>query len=124
MGVSKFSGIKAAYLYPADDGRTYLILRNVVLASIPGCNLKRASVNSPNAGSIPKGLKCRGVYWQGILDGRRVRKFLICGTSSALYESMGSVEVTIDGVVGVTTRRRGEVASYPKLQLEDRERSL
>ncbi len=55
---------------------------------------------------IPKKIKPRVVYWQGALDGRVVRKALVCNTDGALYNST-STDITIDGVPGSTTGRRG-----------------
>lgn len=113
MAEGQFLGGKRTYLYVADDNNTYKILRDRTLGDLPGCDLDPATAAIP-AGRLPRDFDPRGVYWQSTaLIGRNyARKFLICNRNSTLYTSEGSVPLTIDGVEGATTGRRGERASY------------
>lgn len=117
MPEGQFQGKKDTYLYVSDDNKSYLITRDVTLANIDGVDLVVATVqNSGNAGSLPKSFTPRGVYWQSTSAPIGARKFLICGSrQAALYVESNSQPVTIDGVAGVTTGRKGETQTFRRL---------
>lgn len=102
-------GPKATYIYVTDSGDSYVIMRDndLSLSSITGLVLY--TEGSPDLDNLPRGLKPRGVHWVAYSGNRLIRKFLICGTTDAtLFLLKGSAPVTIDGVRGFTTGKRGE----------------
>lgn len=114
MPEGQFTGPRAKYVYTSDTGDD-IILRLDSSLVIPTSALTTYDpVEDTAATAKPLGFKPRGVYWQATatdFEGRR--KFLIAGDVSAgFYASNIPVAVTIDGVAGVTTGRRGEVLSY------------
>jgi hypothetical protein len=118
MAEGQFTGKRSAYLYTSDAGQQYLIRTDDTLATLGGTGLIAATTaNATGAQNPPKRFKPRGVHWQGVLNGRIVRKFIITngGDSATLYVSGVVTSLTIDGVVGNTTGRRGEVHSYAAL---------
>ena len=118
MAEGQFSGKRSAYLYNSDTGQQYLIRTDDTLAALAGTGLVAATTgNSAAAQNPPKRFKPRGVHWQGTLNGRIVRKFIItnAGNTATLYTGGIVINVTIDGVSGSTTGRRGEVQSYVSL---------
>lgn len=118
MAEGQFTGKRSVYLYVSDSGQQYLIRTDDTLALLTGTGLVAATTgNSAAAQSPPKRFKPRGVHWQGTLNGRIVRKFIITngGDSATLYSGGIVINVTIDGVSGSTTGRRGEVQSYAAL---------
>lgn len=118
MAEGQFLGKRAYYLYVSDVGEVYLILMDQTMGQIAGSGLTLATrINAGNAVRPPRGFKPRGVHWQGELNGRAVRKFIVCngGSDDALYSSGTSVGLTIDGVAGTTTGRRGEQVRYANL---------
>lgn len=113
MAEGQYLGGKRTYIYTADDNQSYKILRDRTLGDLPGCDLDPATAAVP-APRLPRKFEPRGVYWQSnALVGRNyARKFLICNRNSTLYTSIDSTPLTIDGIEGATTGRRGEQASY------------
>lgn len=119
MGLGQFLGKKNKYNYEDDGGRLYTITRDITLATDAKIGLTAfdPATNTDTLGTLPKGFQPRGVYWQANADqGDEVagaRKFIICGTALApLYDSNGPQSLTIDGIVGTTTGRRGESLSF------------
>lgn len=114
MPYGQFTGPRLKYAYEDDTGAT-VVLRLDSTNVIPNSALPvyDPAVNT-EAIAKPLGFKPRGVYWQATAEdyeGRR--KFLVCGDPLAvLYSSNVPQVVTIDGVAGVTTGRRGEKLSY------------
>lgn len=104
-------GPKATYIYTTDSNDQYVITRDndLSLPSITGLVLY--TEGAPDLDTLPRGLKPRGVHWVGVGESNRfIRKFLICGTQDAtLYLLKGSAPVTIDGIRGFTTGKRGEM---------------
>jgi len=118
MAEGQYTGQRKAYLYTPDSGdNVYLISTDVTLATLAGTGLVEATTaNIANARPAPKRFKPRVVFWQGTLNGRTVRKAIICGTTgAALYDKDSPQAVTIDGVAGSTTGRRGEKLSFLNL---------
>lgn len=120
MPEGQYSGVRRTYIYTSDTDEEYLLTLDQTLGDLAGTGLVVATAaNSGNASPAPKRFKPRCVYWQGTLSNRLVRKRLICGTTDAtLYDSDSSQNVTIDGVTGSTTGRRGEQLTFGKLAEE------
>lgn len=115
MPEGQFTGTRSTYLYTPDSGDDlYLITTDTTLGSLAGAGLTAAtSANIENAKPAPKRFKPRVVFWQGTLNGNRVRKAIICGSTDAtLYDSDSPQALTIDGVAGSTTGRRGERLTF------------
>lgn len=117
MPEGQFTGARENYLYENDGGTNYLITTDATLGGIDTNGLTVAtSANAADANPAPKRFKPRVVFWQAELDGRIVRKEIICGDVTAdLYASDTSQALTIDGVAGFTTGRRGEKLSFLRL---------
>lgn len=109
-------GPKAKYVYTDDQGVPILITRDETLGDLPNTGLVAFDPANPPAGiqPAPKRFDFRGVYWQGTDVGfEDARKFIICGTNAAtLYASNSAQALTIDGVAGLTTGRKGEQLSF------------
>lgn len=113
MAEGQFSGIRRKFIYTSDTGEQYVLTTDVTLAQVPGCGLVAYAGLGEQLPPKPARFKPRVVHWQGVLDGRMVRKRVICGTGdSALYAAQGAGALTIDGVNGITTGRRGERLTY------------
>lgn len=113
MGVGQFSGPKGKYVYTSDTGDLYLITRDTDLA---GTALTEVSLplytNQTDVGYAPPRFKPRGVYWKADAS-PFYRKFLICGAAdAAAYDNSAPVAITIDGIAGKTTGKRGERVTY------------
>lgn len=115
MPEGQFTGERKTYLYTPDSGdNIYLITTDATLGDLAAAGLTEATTaNVGTAQPAPKRFKPRVVFWQGELNGNRVRKSIICGTVDAtLYDSDSPQALTIDGVAGSTTGRRGERLSF------------
>ena len=122
MPEGQFLGKKGSYLYATDSGIIYVIQRDQTLATLPGTDFTPATDAASLLSPTPKRFQARGVHWQGVLgdgvNGRIVRKFIICFTpTSTLYASDVSQNLTVDGVLGFTTGKRGEQLSFARLAL-------
>ena len=113
MPEGQFSGQRAAYEYVSDDGSKYLLTLDVTLGGIGATGLTAASSGS-TAVAKPDRFTPRVVFWQGILNGRTVRKELVCDADGTIYTN-NSQALTIDGVAGTTTGRRGEKLTFVRL---------
>jgi len=116
MPVGQFVGPKKKVQYESDSGDVYILLRDETLAGVAGVGLVDSDpATDPDSSPAPRGFKPRGVYWQSNDDQTPpgARKFLICGTPlAALYATSAGAAVTVDGVAGRTTGRRGETLSF------------
>jgi hypothetical protein len=120
MPLGQFTGERKPYLYTSDGGDIYLIQTDTTLGDIEECGLVAATTaNVGDATTPPKRFKPRVTYWQGELDGKVVRKKLVCNRTSDLTEATAPTAITIDGVVGSTTGRRGEQLSFLALPAGD-----
>lgn len=115
MAEGQFLGSKSRVIYTSDaDDSIILTIDDDLVTS--GQSLPTYNPASPpeNVTGKPNRFKPRGVYWQatqGDLAG--ARKFLICGSPDApLYSTNAQTALTIDGVAGVTTGRRGERVTF------------
>lgn len=116
MPVGQFSGTRASYVYTSDTGALYVLQLDETLGDLTGAGLDAYDPASPGSATPkPTRFQPRGVYWQGTATGFETkRKFITCGTLDAtLYDSNVRQTLTIDGVAGVTTGRRGEQISFP-----------
>lgn len=117
MPEGQFSGIRKSYIYVADNDENYLVTLDATLGDLAGTGLVAANTGNAAGLSDPPGrFKLRGVHWQGVIAGRIARKFIVCnnGDGATLYTG-GAVALTVDGVAGSVTGRRGEAQSYSKL---------
>lgn len=115
MPEGQFTGSRAKYEYTADDERIYILTLDETLGDIAGAGLTKVGAGGASAGaqSKPSRFEPRGVYWQATATGfEGRRKFLTCASDSALYTATAGQALTIDGVAGVTTGRRGEQLTY------------
>lgn len=113
MPEGQFSGERAAYEYTSDNGTTYLLTLDKTLGDLAGTGLSAATSGS-TAGTPPKRFKPRVVFWEGTLSGRKVRKQIVCDPDGTLFGDT-STALTVDGVAGSTTGRRGEKLTFVKL---------
>lgn len=118
MPEGQFSGTRGTYIYLADNGTTkYTLTLDDTLASLAGADLTKATTgNITGVSAAPKRFKPRIVHWKGTLNSKPVTKRLVCGTTTAtLYNKDVSQTLTIDGVAGSTSGRRGERMSFPTI---------
>lgn len=117
MPEGQFTGTRSTYLYENDAGTQYVLTLDDTLATLANTGLVAATTaNAGTATPAPKRFKPRVVFWQGTLNGNLVRKSLVCGdVTASLYATATSTSVTIDGIAGQTTGRRGEKLSYPAI---------
>lgn len=123
MPEGQFTGSRKVYIYNSDNNEdTYLITTDETLGDLAEVGLTAATQATADAsnGRLPTGFKPRVVYWQGELDDKVVRKKLICGSTAATaYNSVTPTNITIDGVAGSTTGRRGERVTFLSLDVGD-----
>ncbi len=112
MAEGQFTGPRKRYQYTTDQDDTLNIRTDATLGDLAGAGMGAfvAGEGTPK----PTGFQPRGVYWKGTQAGYEdKRKFIICGTVDAtLYASDTPQAVTIDGVAGITTGRRGEQVTF------------
>lgn len=120
MAEGQYSGRRRPYLYTSDSGEVFLLQKDETLGDLVGTGLTRATTgNVGNASPVPKRFEPRGVFWQGILGDRVVRKFLVCNATGTLYAGNTPQAVNIDGVVGSTTGKRGEQQTFVAIPPDD-----
>lgn len=113
MPEGQFSGTRGTYVYTSDNAVDYNVTLDDTLGSVAGNGLVVAT--TANSGQEKPGrLIPRVVFWQGELDGRIVRKEIVCNASGTLYGDTSSA-LTIDGVDGFITGRRGEKFTFTRL---------
>lgn len=106
-------GPKASYVYLADNSSSYIILRDNDLSLPSFTGLLLYAEGMTGFDSLPRRVRPRGVHWMGFLNNRMIRKFIICGTpDSILFVARSSTQLTIGGIEGVTTGRRGETETF------------
>jgi hypothetical protein len=117
MAEGQYTGVRATYIYETDDGRKILISTDKTLGDIPNNGLIAATTgNSGEAGAKPSRFEPRVVFWQGTGENIGKKKRIICGdVTASLYASSISQALTIDGIAGVTTGKRGEKLTFLKL---------
>lgn len=113
MPEGQFSGGRAYYTYTSDSSEVYLILTDKTLGDLEGNGLVKATSANAGLGNLPRRFTPRGVYWQGELNGNIVRKFLVCNPTGSYYQTDSTTALTIDGIAGKITGRKGEQVSFP-----------
>lgn len=111
MPEGQFSGSRAKYEYLSDSGTIFKLTLDETLGNIEAAGLTVALPTS-TAVNKPTGFKPRVVFWQGTLNGDVKRKEIVCGRTSTLYATDASQALTVDGVAGVITGRRGEKLTF------------
>ena len=115
MPEGQFSGQRSKYDYTTDSGKHIPLTLDDSLV-VAGSGLAAFDPANPPANVTGKfdRFKPRGVYWQATdtgFVGRR--KFIVCGTNnSTLFAADTQTALTIDGVGGLTTGKRGESFSF------------
>lgn len=115
MPLGQFLGPRQKYVYTMDSDVEVVLTLDATLGGLANTGLTVFDPATPgDAVNAPRRFKPRGVYWQGTATGfEKSRKFLVCGDPAAtLYASQVSQAVTIDGVAGKTTGRRGEKLTF------------
>lgn len=111
MPVGTFRKPPAPYKYTKDDGTDIILCLDETVASATGNGMVKQTTAS-DLGGAPLRFEPRVVFWQAVVDGKKRRKEVVCQADSALFKKKGSSTLTIDGVAGVTTGRRGEQQSF------------
>lgn len=114
MPEGQFLGDRVRAVYTDDAGENYLLtIDSTLVVTNSGLVLYDPGLGTEVCAS-PANFDPRGVWWQATATGfEGKRKFLICGTNdAALYASNAPFDLTIDGVAGTTTGRRGEQLSF------------
>ena len=111
MPEGQYSGSRSKYEYVSDGGTTYKLTLDDTLATLTGTNLVAAAADST---AIPKptNFKPRVVFWQGVLNGVQKRKEIVCNPTSTLYAVETGQALSVDGVAGTITGRRGEKLTF------------
>jgi hypothetical protein len=113
MPEGQFSGSRASYEYTSDNGTVYLLTLDETLGGLTETGLVAATQGTTGI-EPPKRFNPRVVFWQGELSGRQVRKQLVCNSNGSAYVDT-STAITVDGVDGITTGRRGEKLTFTRL---------
>jgi hypothetical protein len=113
MAEGQFTGLRGRYIYVSDSGREFVRVADETLATVAGSTNAAEPSTGAADGALPSRFKPRGVFWEGVLSGRLVRKFIVCGTlESPLYAADTRRALTIDGVSGTVTGRKGEKQTF------------
>lgn len=100
-------GARAYYLYEDDAGNQYKYQTDVDLGEAVG------AVLNDTAPDLPRRFEPRGVFVQGIVNDKTVRKFLIVpDVTEGIYASNASQTVIVDSTSFSTTGRKGEKVSF------------
>lgn len=102
-------GRRSYYTYTDDEANDYSIQMDDTLAAAVGATLG-ATDPAP-----PRRFRPRRLFVERSVDGVIKRKELVVtDVNFAGYASNVSTNVTIDGLVWITTGRKGEALSFPK----------
>jgi len=114
MAEGQFTGSRGKYTYTDDAGGKIVLRLDDSLVFTNSALTVFDPVADAAASPKPLRFKPRGVYWQATAAGFvGKRKFLVCGAITAtLYASNAPQALSVDGVAGVTTGRRGETQSF------------
>lgn len=105
-------GARKKYKYTMDDGTVIKLRLDQTLGDLAACGLANLTTGD-NAGNKPLSFKPRVVFWQYVgADGKISRKELVCAQTSPAFISVDNYTLTIDGLEGQTTGRRGEQISF------------
>lgn len=114
MAEGQFSGPRSKYVYTDDTGKDYILRLDNTLAALSTTLTAFDPANPGTATKKPDGFKPRGVYWLATATGYEGRKkFIVCGDGTdTLYNTTIGATLTIDGIAGRTTGRRGEQLTF------------
>jgi hypothetical protein len=101
-------GSRGTYTYTDDFDSEYLYTTDVDLATAVGAT----PATNAELPSLPSRFRPRGVYWEADTG---ERKFIIVPNIASSAWADASQTVTIDGLQGKTSGRRGERQSYLRL---------
>lgn len=105
-------GKRGKYKYTMDDGTIIKLRLDATLGDLAATGLS-AVTTADDAGNKPTNFKPRVVHWQHVQDdGTVLRKQLVCSTDAPAFISRDNFDITIDGIAGQTTGRRGEQISF------------
>jgi hypothetical protein len=112
-------GPKKKYKYTMDDGTVIKLRLDQTYGDLAACGLTPVTT-ADNAINKPSNFKPRVVFWQATAVPESdnepavgsVRRMLVCAPDSSAYTSVDNFSITIDGVAGQTTGRRGETISF------------
>lgn len=105
-------GKRKKYKYVMDDNTVIKLRLDATLGDLAECGLSEVTT-ADNAGNKPTNFKPRVVFWQHVQeDGNVIRKELVCTQASTAFISKDNFNITIDGIAGQTTGRRGEQISF------------
>lgn len=114
-------GPKKKYKYTMDDGTVIKLRLDATYGDLAEAGLDELTT-ADNAGNKPLNFTPRVVYWQsdaeqddgsgGTTTAAVRRRQIVCASDSTLYTSVDQQNLTIDGVSGFTTGRKGEQISF------------
>lgn len=110
----QFTGVRASYIYVSDNNTEYLVTLDKTNGDIPELGLTAADSSDAGLPSLPRRFTKRAVFWEGELNGTQKRKTLTCNSNGSAYADTAQT-LTIDGVAGKITGRRGEALTFPNL---------
>lgn len=115
-------GSRGKYKYTMDDGTVIKLRLDATYGDLTPCGLSPVAT-ADNAGNKPSNFKPRVVFWIpnadiAAADGQvarsreSLRRELVCAADSPAFTSKDQFSISIDGIAGQTTGRRGEQISF------------
>jgi len=101
-------GVRAYFAYTSDSGDVYSIQLDESLGLAAG--LTKDVLSS----AAPRRFEPRCVWLEATVDGRKVRKRLVCNSDFASYDTEQTSTVTVEGVAFQVTGRTGEKMTFPR----------
>lgn len=100
-----------AFDYVLDNGNTVQLVLSETLDTVSELmiNLTNESSTAPSA---PPRFEPRVVYWVEN-GGQNRRRELVCNAASPLFQANTSMSLSLGGVAGRTTGKRGERLTFP-----------
>lgn len=111
MPEGQFTGSRSRYVYEMDDGRRIILTLDDSLVLVGGGLTPFDPAAPPaNVTGKPDRFSPRQLLWEATAAGfEGKRKSLVVGTNeSTAWTATTSVAITIDGVAGKTTGKKGE----------------
>ena len=115
-------GRRAKYKYTMDDGTVIKLRLDATYGDLAACGLSPVTT-ADNAGNKPSNFKPRVVFWipnddvpngegEAATPRSNLRREFVCAADSTAFTSKDQVSITVDGIAGQTTGRRGEQISF------------
>lgn len=114
-------GPKKKYKYIMDDGTVIKLRLDATYGDLAATGLS-ALTTADNAVNKPSNFTPRVVFWQsnptqddgagGTQENPVVRRSFVCAADSPAYTSVDQFSITVDGIEGQTTGRKGETVSF------------